>query len=358
MKRLTCPFFLICLLLTCGLKCNTDVARVMLPELTETAIDAPPEDAAAPLFEMEAILATTGQVHSPIPDDVYESLWGNWTKVGLSTPRRYYTKYIDADGIAIVGGDLVHDSFFQMARHIVLVMTAKLPGLRDALSYNQPGGITGQDIPFRLVLTEHFSKDFQNMPEYQNVNVDGILAFTGTFNGNMARAEVWFPPDDWSDAWEGYMGGRRPIVHEMAHAIDAAIFHHNLVPTFNERLEAAWAREVDKIQRRTEVDGEPYLPYLNADGEIVGVEDLPEWEDRPIYCMANSNSHDNASEFWAWFVEWQWFGSLWNPNLRSVDSWLGDEFYPNECPNLFSITQEVFPAFPLEHAINAKDYTQ
>lgn len=32
MKRLTYPCFLILLLLTCGLKCNTDVARVMLPE--------------------------------------------------------------------------------------------------------------------------------------------------------------------------------------------------------------------------------------------------------------------------------------------------------------------------------------
>ena len=353
MKRLTCPFFLICLLLTCGLKCNTDVARVMLPELTETAIDAPPEDAAAPLFEMEAILTTTGQVRSPIPDDVYESLWGNWTKVGLSTPRRYYTKYIDADGIAIVGGDLVHDSFFQMARHIVLVMTAKLPGLRDALSYNQPGGITGQDIPFRLVLTEHFSKDFQNMPEYQNVNVDGIIAFLGTFAGYFARADVGVPPDDWGRP-AGQMFGTGVIIHEMAHAIDEAILYHNLVPQFAERLEAAWAREKDKIRLRTEVDGQPYLPYIDANGEIVRKADLPAWEDRPLYCMAKSNSHDNASEFWAWFVEYAWFDTAFNPRPYEPNYNPIEDTWRPECPNLVSITEEVFPAFPLHWAINAK----
>lgn len=365
MKRLTYPCFLILLLLTCGLKCNTDVARVMLPELTETTTDETERTIA--LFEMEAILATRGHVHSPIPDDVYERLWGHFTKAGSLAPRQYYTKYIDADGIAIVSGDLVHDSFFQMARHIVLVMTAKLPGLRDALSYNQPGGITGDDIPFRLVLTEHFSKDFQNMPEYQNANVDGIITFPGTFAGYFARADVFVPPDDWGRP-AGQMFGTGVIIHEMAHAIDEAIVYHNLVPQFAERLEAAFAKEMDKVRLRTEVDGEPYLSARSwtQDDGTTAVWNPPEWEDgdRPLYCKANSNSHDNALEFFAWFVEDTWFDGAFNPSLRSFEpnyNPIEDTWRP-ECPNLVSITEEVFPAFPLHWAINAKikanDYTQ
>ena len=348
MKHLTCPLFLILLLLTCGLKCNTDVARVMLPELTETATETETETD-APLFEMEAILATRGHVHSPIPNDVYELLWGHWTKAGLSAPRDYYTKYIDAGGIAIVGGDLVDDRLFQMARHIVLVMTAKLPGLRDALSYNQPGGISGQEIPFRLVLTEHFSKDFQNMPDYGNT--DNLFHVRGTFGGHIAHADVYITPDDWWDGkykGEDHVGFQGVIVHEMVHAIDAALWHHNLVPNFNERLKAAFAREMDKVRL--------YEEARAAGASDVELGELVAAGDLPLYCQARSNSHHNQSEFWAVFVHREWFGPMWHPILRSFDTWSGDEFYPNECPNLFSITQEVFPAFPLEMAIGKIDY--
>ena len=348
MQHRTTACFLILLLLCCGLKCNTDVARVVLPEITNTS-------ETTPLFEMEAILATRGEVHSPIPDAVYDALWGHWTEVGLSTPRDYYTKYIDAGGIAIVGGDLVDDRLFQMAQHAVLVMTSKLPSLRDVLAYNHPGGISGDEIPFRFVLTEHFSKDVQNLPEYTHTNISGTIHWLGACGTYMCRADVAMAPEDWGDTWgPDHRLGLITIIHEMAHAIERAIVLHNLVPQFTERLGVAWEREMEKVRLRTEVDGEPYLPYIDANGEIVRKEDLPAWEDRPFYCMAKSNSHDNPSEMWAWFVEDTWFDHGFEPQTSTYRP-IEDTWHP-ECPNLVSITEEVFPAFPLQWAINAKDY--
>ena len=339
MHHRTTACFLILLLLCCGLKCNTDVARVVLPEITDTS-------ETTPLFEMEAILATRGEVHSPIPDAVYDALWGHWTEVGLSTPRDYYTKYIDAGGIAIVGGDLVHDKIFQVARHIVLVMTSKVPGLRDILSYNQPGGISGDEIPFRLVLTEHFSADFVNMPEYHNA--DNLRHLQGTFDGNIARADVYIIPDDWWNGkhkGENRVGYPHTIIHEMVHAIEAALFYHNLVPTFNERLEAAFAREMDKVRL-----------YEEAHAAGANINELVATGDLPIYCnQTGSHGHLNASEFWAMFVQKKWMRAIWHPGIRAFSTG-EEEFFLNECPLLFGITQEVFPAFPLRLAIERTDY--
>ena len=244
-------------------------------------------------MEMDAIMASEGEVLSPIPDAVYEQLWGHWTEAGSLAPRKFYKKFIDADGIAIVGSENVDDMFFQMARHIVLVMTSKVTGLREALSADQPGGITGEDRPFRLVLTNRLERDVINMPENLDLGLQPdswLTVILGDFDGSLARADVYF----WGN--NENFAGHKIIMHEMAHAIESAIYARNLVPNFYERLGTAWEREKEKIERRWEVDGQPYLPYTDDDGNRIGAEDLPEWEDRPQYCYANGNSHDNASE--------------------------------------------------------------
>ena len=365
---------LLFILLLCCWGCGDpppSVMELVLPDNNDTA--EPPGENAVPateavteamppsadtmgLSEMEAILATDGEVHSPIPDDVYEQLWGHWTKIGSTAPRRYYTKYIDADGIAIVGGDLVDDVFFQVTRHIVLVMTSKLPGLREALSADQPGGVTGDEIPFRFVLTEHFSKDVVNLPE--RLNVGGTThTWLGECGPVICRADVAFTPKEWGEPQS--MLGIRTITHEMTHAIEYAIFARNLLPNFTERLNTMFEREMDKVHLRTEVDGEPYVPYTTADGTIMRARDLPEWKDRPRYCMANSNSHDNASEMWAWFVSWQWFEHMYEPFVRSLNPTTDPaDWYRLNCPNMLSVTEEVFPIFPLEWAIVTRDYTK
>ena len=179
------------------------------------------------------------------------------------------------------------------------------------------------------------------MPDYFTIaNPNG---YVGTFDGIIARADVWFPPDDWG--WDpDYMGGVFVIIHEMAHAIDMALFEHNLVPQFTERYGIAWEREMDKVRLYEEA-------RANGDNinELVAAGDLP------LYCMKNSNSHASASEFWAWFVESKWFKEVWNP----YPAYAGyAESYGSLCPNLLAATEAVFPAFPLQWAIAAKDYTQ
>lgn len=304
-------------------------------------------------MEMDAIMASEGEVHSPIPDDVYELLWGHWTKAGSAAPRRFYTRYIDAEGIAIVGSDNVEDLFFQAARHVVLVMTSKLPGLREALSADQPGGITGDEVPFRVVLTDLVSRDVVNMPENLNTNLGPTALWVGSFGGYFVQADVGY----WGENPNNDIYGWKATIHEMAHAIHHAIGSRNLVPNFNERLGTSFDREMEKVQLRWDIDGNPYLPYIDADGTIVDWNDLPEWEDRPGYCMANGNSHDNASEFWAHYVEREWFHNMFDPYWRSLEpNYSPLEHDRERCPNLVGITEEVFPPFSLHYAIETKDY--
>ena len=298
MKRLTCPCFLILLLLTCGLKCNTDVARVMLPELTETPTPAPAE----PQFEMEAILATSGQVHSPIPDDVYELLWGHWTEAGLSTPRDYYTKYIDAGGIAIVGSDLVDDGLFQAARHVVLVMTAKVPGLRDALVIDAPG-VDNPNERFRLALLPGYEETAGDLPD-MDTHYGSIFAYP------LAAAQIVFLSDGNGGALV------RLVIHEMAHAI-----HHTLIsrphlfPDFGQRLEEAWLHEK-----------EGFLGDRNV------------WE------------------FWAEFIDNFWLDEWNTPRALAEDP--NHEWRRTLHPRIIALAEEVFPAFPLAPVIYKKDYTK
>ena len=340
MQHRTTACFLILLLLCCGLKCNTDVARVVLPEVTDTS-------ETTPLFAMEAILATRGEVHSPIPDDVYDALWGHWTEVGLSAPRDYYTKYIDAGGIAIVGSDLVDDRIFQVARHIVLVMTSKLPGLREALSIDAPGpGFFSDGSPFRLTLTEHFSDEDVNLPEYQSVNRGTTAYWIGECGGIVCRADVWWTE---SEKWEGKRvsrGALNVMTHEMVHAIHYEILEHNLVPDFVKRLDAAYLHENISIEGRSGI------------------------------CANTGWGVGNHAEFFAHAVADKWLDNLFIPPDTTV-TWLLRELdmpdtpenrallavepdspdaYLELCPILTDLLAEVFPAVPLQWAIYNRNY--
>lgn len=52
----------------------------------------------------------------------------------IDAQRKHYTKYIDAGGIAVLGGQHIHDSYFYATEAFVKAMTAKQPELREALS--------------------------------------------------------------------------------------------------------------------------------------------------------------------------------------------------------------------------------
>ena len=57
----------------------------------------------------------------------------HWWGIRREVLRRFYTKYLNVEGIAIIGCDNVPDNAFYRARDIVLKVTSKHPRFRDDL---------------------------------------------------------------------------------------------------------------------------------------------------------------------------------------------------------------------------------
>ena len=300
-----------------------DAPPVTMETEEETEPPPPPVEVEMPnlslVAEMEAILASKGEVHSPIPDDIYELLWGNWTKAGSAEPRRFYTRSIDADGIAIVGSDQVDERTFQLARHIVLIMTSKMPGLREALAVTTPDPNNATER-FRLVL---FNPDVENPGDFPEIQQGGEF-IGGAFAYPMAITPL--------KAGIRYTSAvSKTLVHEMAHAIDYALtFHPHVLPDFRERLDSAWERQQEHFRLREE-DRRP----LSEIGELYPV------------CHAK-DSYNNVSvlEWWAVYISNDWFDEFFEPWMLQL--------YPNHehlkrekswCGEIVNLADEIFPRY-------------
>ena len=372
MKRLLylCVILSLCLCWGCGDPPNS-VMELVLPDnndtveppgenaipVTEEVAEAiPPNAEAVPLFEIEAILATTSEVLSPIPDDIYEDLWGHWTLAGLSEPRRYYTKFIDADGIAIVGGDTIPNGSFQEARHIVLVMTAKIPELRKALSRKTKTSIRGNDIPFRIVIREalygipgkpdpdpeaSLRRVLEAIPEYSK---GGTISGTGAFYAYplcVVAGGTW--PEGTRDAGKPTSGA---LIHEFAHAIHGAFIDQpHLLPDiqFTERLGNTWDTQMEHFRKREE-EG---LPVENSLGAPY-----------PVCRPKSAYAYVDPWEFWAVFVDNRWFDGMHRPERLAINPPPEYGILRNLCGGIVELASDVFPAFPLHKAKNAIDYSQ
>ena len=166
----------------------------------------------------------------------------------IDAQRDYYTKYINVDGVVVIGHDRVDDAHFYNVREVILTMTSKRPELRERLTPDYAYAIAGSTITrtirhptrFRLVLWQN-DFGFPTIPEYPHG-----LRNAGSC-GISCNAIVWSYPN-WS-IWKNYS----TVVHEFAHAIHHAIndFHlpanpipdglNKLDPTFQARLETAYA---------------------------------------------------------------------------------------------------------------------
>ena len=205
----------------------------------------------------------------PVPEDIQEIIWGKDVDTLMAeledatdidnylihqicyrrAQDAYYTKYINAGGVAIMGNDYIDDRFFYAARDIVLGMTFKRPELREVLSpsrEHRPGAtllpgfhdVTKRQTPtrkFRMILI-HNDMSYTSLPEIQ--------LGAGLFKYNVAPGGGGFGIN-WG--W-GYVGGYSHseeiymysvICHEFAHAIHYAI--RLIDPTFDDRLSAAYA---------------------------------------------------------------------------------------------------------------------
>lgn len=302
-----------------GWQCSdtpTSVTELVLPDSNDTTVNT------TGLSEMEAILASESEVHSPIPDDIYELLWGNWTKAGSTKPRRFYTRYIDAEGIAIVGSDNVDDRTFQLARHIVLIITSKMPGLREALAVTTPDPHNATDR-FRLVLMDPDTETPADLPEIQQGGERLYSHFAYPEAVTYLKVGTVYTPAESSI-----------LVHEMAHAIDYALtVHPHLLSNFRERLDAAWDRQQEHFRLREEKG----LPVNSELGEPYPV------------CHAQ-NTYNNVSvvEWWATFIGNDWFDEFFDPGtLRRNPNAEHLEWVKVQCGDIVNLADEVFPRYSI-----------
>lgn len=245
-----------------------------------------------------------------VPPEIQEMLWGDWdtllddvlkqaefdrqqdvddpvgTRVHLRKlclfleQRDYYTKYIDAGGIAIMGDNLVADRFFYAAQEMIFTITAKRPELREALS---------PKTRFRMVLVDP-GPGPAAIPEVNNDYYDKTAGIAFCGRGSVPDADnffcvtpVWVHPVKTDEIW-----GMTVLVHEFAHAMHLRAIN-KLDPTFQGRLEAAYA-----VAKANAVDNLEDALRLNKYGKRT-----PEMLD--------------VREYWAYGVQ-AWFFDVTRPD--------------------------------------------
>ena len=223
----------------------------------------------------------------PVPEDIQAILWGPNVDARMAALKEtfnsdndpdgilasfhihgiclrreqeaYYTKYISAGGVAIMGNGYLKDRFFYAARDIVLGMTQKRPELRELLSpsrEDRPGGgggggggamqphlirhdgnrFTTPDPKFRMILV-HGYQGYTAVPEYRLGN-NTIFYHTPPGTGGFVPSKAWVSVSGGSSL-KDRINIYKIFTHEFAHAIHAAI--RLIDPTFEDRLEAAYA---------------------------------------------------------------------------------------------------------------------
>ena len=129
-------FWILILLCICCYGCSDEGIRITLHEVSEPSVTTRvPIEVQQLLWndpdaEKEKLLAV--EKDDTQPDGVAETIRMRICKA--EQQRLYYTKYIDAGGIAIMGNAHVPDTDFLIARDITLRMTAKRPELRKMMS--------------------------------------------------------------------------------------------------------------------------------------------------------------------------------------------------------------------------------
>ena len=193
--------FLLLLVVFCVYGCGNESLQNTLLTLTDPSEvnDLPPE-LQAQLWDDPAVLqARLLEIEQDDTQPVWVAEAFRIRICKAEQQRRYYTRYIDAEGIAIIGNADVTDAEFLIARNIVLKMTAKRPELRQWLT---------PEWRYRVILIAG-EDSIGARPEVAVCEgVEGLskCGFAGLYESIADLACQW-----------------RTLVHEFAHAMERAI---------------------------------------------------------------------------------------------------------------------------------------
>ncbi len=200
---------------------------------------------------------------------------------GKKLQEAFYNRYIDADGIAIVGNDRTLDGFFVCARQLILIMTAKRPELRNLFRHSYYIILVGGSDPpeprigysgeTNLCFTSGGSPSRYEIPELIRLEIEfGVDPDTGTPITTVSRKYTHIlgdgslmsltnssaPPVDNFYVKSGYCWGKvitsvdknrcasmSTILHEFVHAIIPVMKRYD--PTFEDKWDRAYDNAVE-----------------------------------------------------------------------------------------------------------------
>ena len=157
----------------------------------------------------------------------------------------FFNRYIDADGVSIIGNEMTHDKYFVIARDIFLMMTSKVPRLREPYrDYFYLCIVGGREEDHRSVFsTDSFlTQAFPSVKYQQDINQGwsarntcntrrvccGRLHLT---ESGLRKITGWCV----SCVFDGHPSiVFRTYVHEITHAFEQ--MQYEIDPTFEERL--------------------------------------------------------------------------------------------------------------------------
>ncbi|MDE0483177.1 MAG: hypothetical protein OXI67_11400 [Candidatus Poribacteria bacterium] len=106
-----------------------------------------------------------------LPDEVWQILENNSETEEIKQAQRvYYNRYIDADGVAIIGNDIVPDEVFIAAKNAFLIMTSKHPQLRAPLR---------EQFYFVIAPSPSVPEDWNPFPSFCSIMREGRLKIIG-----------------------------------------------------------------------------------------------------------------------------------------------------------------------------------
>ncbi|MYB01498.1 hypothetical protein F4X90_17760 [Candidatus Poribacteria bacterium] len=203
--RLFFPIILICLCAGgCADEHVSDAITILGIELeTEPVIQT-----SLPPIVWAALEQHADEMYSRIERDYGKETLENFVDI-KAMQREFYTRYIDADGIAIVANSDVEDKHLIEARNAVLVMTAKHSELRESLRVEHG---------FYMVLVDARKVSFSLIPENQIEYLIEKTHSTQTCTTSSVTSSV-------GRGIRGFCfgGNMRSFVHEFGHALNSVI---------------------------------------------------------------------------------------------------------------------------------------